>query len=113
MAIPGRDRMTRAALIIARSAQARAARWSVRIPPSVLVQAGEDWAVISAQAGPAYPNEVIRVRHPVFGHVDRWVLNEHRPFLGPAAEAGADAAAAEIAKGVDDYCHSLGFKGAP
>jgi len=105
--------MTAAAVIIARSAQRCAARFSVQIPPAVLVQAGDDWADIFCQAPPAYPNEVAGVRHPVFGHRDRWVTNQHRPFLEPAAEASADKAAEEIAKGVDDLCHSLGFKGAP
>ena len=115
--------MRAAGLIIAREAQRLAAVWSEQIPPSVKVKARGNTATISSGVGPSYPNEVIRVRHPVFGfghtgnawsatHRPRppWVTNEHRPFLVPAADAKADDATREIAKYIDDVCHELGFK---
>lgn len=107
----GADRMRAAALIIAREAQKLASAWSVQVPPSMKVKAGATSAEISSAVGPSYPNEVPRVRHPVFGHRDRWVDNAYRPFLAPAATAKADAAAAEVAKAVDDICHGLGYAG--
>lgn len=103
--------MRAAAEIIAAEARRLAASWSVQVPPSVRVSGGGTSATVSSAAGPSYPNEVPRVRHPVFGHRDRWVDNAYRPFLAPAAAAKADAAAAEVAKAVDDICHRLGYAG--
>jgi len=110
-----RDRMLAAATIIAREAQKLAAVWSVQVPPSIRVSAKANSAEISSQVGPSYPNEVKRVRHPVFGGRGTsrerapWVTNEYRPFLAPAAVAKADAAAQEIAKTVDDLARQAGF----
>jgi hypothetical protein len=110
-----RDRMLAAAVIIAREAQLLASTWSVQVPPSMRVQATSSTATISSGVGPSYPNEVIRVRHPVFGgrNTSRpwapWVTNEHRPFLAPAADAKADEAAQEIAKVIDDIARRDGF----
>lgn len=109
-------RMRAAAMIIARQAKLLAAVWSVQVPPSVKVQARGWTATISSGVGPSYPNEVIRVRHPVFGPTLKrpnppWVTNAHRPFLAPAADLKADEAAKEIANVVDDWCHDLGYKG--
>src|SRR5262244_4613236 len=115
MASPG-QRMRAAALIIAREAQRLAATWSVQVAPSIKVKASGNTAEIKSAVGPSYPNEVKGVRHPVFGPTLRnprpgWVTNEHRPFLAPAVDAKADAAAAEIAKAIDDAAHEAGFKG--
>jgi hypothetical protein len=38
------------------------------------------------------------------------VTNAHRPFLGPAADAGADAAMARYAKKVDKMCRAAGYR---
>ena len=116
--------MRAAALIIAREAQRLAAAWSVQVPPSIKVKARGNTAEIKSAVGPSYPNEVIRVRHPVFGfghtgnawsatHRPRppWVTNDHRPFLAPAVDAKADDAAKEIARVIDDIAHDAGFKG--
>ena len=106
--------MRAAALIIAKEAQRLAASWSVQVPPSIKVKATGNTAVISSGVGPSYPNEVIRVRHPVFQTPARmrvkWVTNEHRPFLVPAVDAKADDATKEIAKYIDDVCREDGFK---
>ncbi len=104
-----RDRMLAAATIIAREAQRLAATWSVQVPPSIRVSAKANEAEISSRVGPSYPNEVRRVRHPVYGNRQVWVLNEYRPFLAPAAVAKADEAAREIAKTVDDLARQAGF----
>jgi hypothetical protein len=110
-----RDRMLAAAVIIANEAKRLAAIWSVQVPPSIRVSAAANSAVISSGVGPSYPNEVKRVRHPVFGGRGTsrenapWVTNEYRPFLAPAAEAKAQAAAEEIAKTVDDLARQAGF----
>lgn len=109
-------RMRQAGLLIAREAQRLAAPWSRQIPPSIKVAARGDTVTISSHTGPAYPNEVIRVRHPVFGPTLRnprpgWVTNAHRPFLAPAAQAKADDVAAEIAKFIDDVARDNGFEG--
>ena len=106
------ERMRAAGEVIARQAALLASAWSEEIPPDIKVTASDREAVVSSQVGPSYPNEVSRVRHPVFGHFERsWVTNEHRPFLAPAARAMAGLAAEECAKVVDDMCRKLGFEG--
>src|SRR5258706_5516411 len=97
-----RDRMLAAATIIAREAQRLAAVWSVQVPPSIRVSAKANEAEISSRVGPSYPNEVRRVRHPVYGNRQGWVLNGYRPFPAPAAAAKADPAARETPPTVDD-----------
>src|SRR5258708_27327466 len=117
MAGPGVARRTGAAGINAGEAQRLAAPRSEEIPPSIRVLADSSAAQISSAVGPAYPNEIIRVTHPVFetgiGTVRwrrvPWVTNEHRPFLAPAADAKAEAAAREIGKSIDDLTYKLGY----
>jgi hypothetical protein len=101
--------LSRAAQIIARQARTLAAGWSVQVPPSIHVRTAGDVAEISSGVGPSYPNEVFPVRHPTYGHKP-WVTNDHRPFLAPACDMKADAAAEEIAKFIDDVAHDDGFK---
>ena len=107
--------MFQAANIIADMARALASGWSVRIPPEMRVTAGVAHALIVSQVGPSYPNEVRGVRHPVFGPTIKrprppWVTNQYRPFLVPATDAKADAAAEAIGLSVDDLCFELGFR---
>ena len=97
-----------AAAIIAAKAR-ELASWSRQIPPAIGVRAHGNTAEISCQVGPAYPNEVAGVRHPTFGH-EPWVTNEHRPFLGPAADAASDKAMARYAQKVDAMCKKAGFR---
>jgi hypothetical protein len=113
-----RDRMRRAGLLVAAEARRLAGAWSKQIPPEISVRAYVNKAIITSQVGPSYPNEMPRVRHPVFGPTLRnprpgWVTNAHRPFLAPAAAAKADDATREIAKTIDDYCRELGFEETP
>jgi hypothetical protein len=106
-----RDRMLAAGQIVAAEARRLAEPWSETIPPSIKVSAGEKSCTIKSAVPAAYPNEVPRVRHPVWGNREVWVTNQYRPFLAPAAEAKADECAAEIAKTIDDFCHDHGFEG--
>lgn len=106
-AVGGGD-LAAAAGIIADGARANAAGFSKQIPPSVKVSVSGNTATIESGVGPAYPNEVDHVRHPVFGH-DVWVTNAHRPFLAPAADKLAGAAMARYAKKVDRMCRQAGF----
>ena len=100
-------RLREAAQIIADQARVNAG-WSRKIPPSIKVS-GSATISISSSAGPAYPNEIPGVRHPTFGHRP-WVTNAHRPFLAPAADERADAAAEQFAKVIDDWAAEYGFK---
>jgi hypothetical protein len=103
------DHTRAAAEIIAAEARRIAARYSETIPPSIHVSGvGDRWSVI-ADAPAAYPNEVLGVRHPVFGNRHVWVTDAYRPFLAPATDAKADAAAEEIGKTVDDWTKERGF----
>lgn len=108
------EHLEAAAKIIADQARTYAAAWSVQIPASITTDVSGGSAVISSGVGPAYPNEVPGVIHPVFGPTLRnprpaHVLNKYRPFLAPAYDAGIDAAVDEIARYVDDVCHDDGF----
>ena len=105
---PGRARMLAAAAIIANEARALSAPWSEQIPATMKVEAGDSTAVISSGVGPSYPAEFKKM-HPLFGDREHWYAPPGPPFLGPAAVAKADAAAAEIAKTIPDFCRSLGF----
>jgi hypothetical protein len=100
-----------AAQVIADRAKVLAAAWSQSVPPRIKVSVSGNVATISCDAPPAYPNEVEGVRHPVFGRRNEpWVTNEHRPFLDPAADAGADEAMARYAKKVDAMCRKAGYR---
>lgn len=107
LGVPSGD-LGAAAEIIADGARELAA-WSRKVPPNISVEVSGQTATISADAGPAYPNEVAGVRHPTFGHKP-WVENQHRPFLGPAADARSDAAMQRYAKKIDGWCKDAGFR---
>lgn len=49
-------------------------------------------------------------RHPVHGHRDRWVNQQTRPYLAPAAEAGMDGALAATVAAVDEVAREQGFR---
>jgi len=93
---------------IADGARALAAGWSSEIPGRISVDGDDQTVTISCDAPAAYPNEIAGVRHPTFGH-DPWVTNQHRPFLGPAADQRAGAAMARYADKIDKMCRARGF----
>lgn len=104
-----------AATIIADGARALAAGWSAQIPGRISVSVTGNVATISCDAPPAYPNEIEGVRHPVFGPTaknpdPKWVPNQYRPFLAPAADAKADAAMARYAGKIDSMARKAGFR---
>jgi len=110
------DRLVEAAKVIADRAKSNAGGWSARIPPSIKVSGSYPDVTIRASAPPAYPNEIPGGRHPVFGgrgtrrpHAP-WVTNEHRPFLGPAADQRANEAAEKFAVIIDDWAIKAGFR---
>ncbi|GAA4626614.1 hypothetical protein GCM10023196_035570 [Actinoallomurus vinaceus] len=95
------------------AAQARVnASWSTRIPRATRVSVsfakrkpGVSVVVDRRKAPHARPFEhggrQGEFRHPVYGHRDRWVPQEARPFLEPAADARAGEAAKRIENAVD------------
>lgn len=103
------DDLGAAAEVIAGEARRLASAWSRQVPPSIAVESDGKTATISTDVGPAYPNEVDNVWHPTFGHRP-WVRNEHRPFLGPAADAKASDAMKRYAEKLDRMLAKAGFK---
>lgn len=115
-----------AAEVIASGARDLASRWSRRVPGSISVSVDGRVATITADAPPAYPNEVKGVRHPVYGSRARelraiaegkghgrgwtWVTNQWRPFLAPAADAKADQAMLRYAQKIDRMARAAGFE---
>jgi hypothetical protein len=103
----GGGELGEAAEEIAEGARALAS-WSRQIPADISVAVAGDTAIISCDAGPAYPGET-RARHPLFGNRDHWYGPPGAPFLGPAADARAGAAMARYAAKVDRLCREAGF----
>jgi|SRR5882724_7173986 len=109
LGIGGADLMA-AADIIADAARVMAGRFSSSIPPSIHVEGNGRQVTIIADAPAAYPNEVFGVRHPLFGDREHWYTNQHRPFLGAAADQKAGPAMARYARKIDRMCRSAGFR---
>lgn len=105
-----------------KSAAASNASWSTRIPRSLRVgvrfgSSGQGVFIRAAAsvAPHARPYEGITsrggtFRHPVFGHRDRWVPQQARPFLAPAAESGRDDAVAAVERAIDEAARRAGFR---
>jgi hypothetical protein len=102
-----------AAGIIRDEAVRLSARWSRQVPAHITVGVAGNVATITADAPPAYPNET-GSRHPVYARGPRseweWTKGNYRPFLGPAADAKADAAMARYAKRIDKMARKAGFE---
>jgi hypothetical protein len=105
------DDLGAAAGVIADEARRLAGAWSSTVPDSIQVEVSGRTAVIYTDAGPAYPNEVPGVKHPTYGHRP-WVTNQHRPFLGPAADAKASEAMERFARKYDRLLAKAGFRSA-
>ncbi len=104
-------------------AQARAnASWSARIPAAMRIapsfsqkRPGVAIVVSAARAPHARPYEDTdgdgRLRHPVWGHRDRWVEQSARPSLFPAVRSTADAAMTEeVGRVVEQVARAHGFR---
>lgn len=104
----GGGELGQAAEEIANGARALAG-WSRQIPGNIRVEVAGDMAVISADAGPAYPAET-RARHPLFGNRKHWYDAPGERFLGPAADLRAGAAMARYAGKIDRLCREAGFR---
>lgn len=93
--------------------------WSERIPHALELRVsfsgrrpGVFIRVNAKQAPHARPLEGILAdewRHPVYGNRDVWVSQRARPFLLPAARAGAPAARQLIAEAVAAAAERAGF----
>ncbi len=97
------------------------ASWSARIPRAITLSIrfakrdpGVSMRVRRTIAPHGRPYEGIRgnatFRHPVFGHRDRWVSQDTKPYLAPAAEAGMDGALAATVAAVDETAREHGFR---
>ena len=108
--LAGGDDLGQAAQVIADEA-ARIARANgmPETADSITVEVSGTTATIYSDAPAAYPNEVPGVFHPTYGHRP-WVLNQHRPFLGPAADAKASDAMDRFARKYDRLLAKAGFK---
>jgi hypothetical protein len=121
-----REGLRRAAEPIAADARSRAS-WSNRIPGAIRVRtrlagrAGVSVRVSSRAAPHARPIEHKgqpgNFRHPVFADAENqvrtewtWVNQRARPFLGPAAEAGASKAAEAVADVIDKSFRQHGWR---
>jgi hypothetical protein len=98
----------------------RRASWSTRIPRAISVGArfGRDPGVRSrggrtvAPHGRAYEGitGASHFVHPVFGHRDREVAEETRPYLEPAVRAASDDVLDRLAGTVDEVARDAGFR---
>jgi hypothetical protein len=98
----------------------RRASWSTRIPRAISVGArfGRDPGVLIrvrrkvAPHGRAYEGitGASHFVHPVFGHRDREVAEETRPYLEPAVRAASDDVLDRLAGTVDEVARDAGFR---
>jgi hypothetical protein len=108
-------RLVEAGEYVAQIARGKAAEWSEQIPPAIKVGGGRTGVSLKCKVGPAYPNEVPGVRHPVFGGPGTsrpdapWVNNENRPFFAPAADEGAEGAAEIVATVINAWATEFGY----
>lgn len=97
------------------------ASWSRRIPRAISLSvrfASRDPGVSirvrrgAAPHGRAYEGITGNASflHPVHGHRKRLVVQETRPYLAPAAEAGMDGALAAAVAAVDQVAREQGFR---
>lgn len=101
------------------SARARAS-WSTRIPRATRLSVrfsrnpGVDIItdVRRAPHAPHYENEGRPgfFEHPLFGNRSHWYRQRARPYLGPAMDAGAPHAVAQIADAVDRALWDANFR---
>jgi len=96
---------------IAKGARELASPWAKTgaVVASIQVEVAGNTALITADAGAAYPAET-RARHPLFGNRKHWFGPPGEPFLGPAADQRAGAAMARYADKIDALCRKAGFQ---
>lgn len=98
-----------------------AAGFSSRIPGSVTtkVSFAARGAVVAIEAGGSKAPEAAPLnargkhgtfRHPVYGHMDRWVSQQAQPFFDGPITGHADAAQAEILRVMDTVAQKAGFR---
>jgi hypothetical protein len=95
---------------IASGARLLAGTWAKTgaVVASIRVDVAGNTALITADAGAAYPAET-RARHPLFGDREHWYGPPGEPFMGPAADQRAGAAMARYADKIDALCRKAGF----
>src|ERR1700744_5111696 len=106
------NRIAQGAQITADTAKALAAAFSKRIPGAIFVQKSSQGAnVVSdgTMAPSGLPNE-FGVRHPVFGHRDRWSRMPTRPYMEVAEARTLDQVTNAAAGWLDDITKEAGFK---
>lgn len=97
------------------------ASWSSRIPPAITVRTrysgsrpGVSIRVRAALAPHARPYEGLTgyrtFRHQVYGHSDRWVDQQTRPFVAPSVESKAGAAVDAVAEAIQDSARQHGWQ---
>jgi hypothetical protein len=114
-----RPKLIKAGDAVVQGAKSRSA-WSSRIPGTIRATASFalDREGVTVRAGGsstphARPFEDVAgrgfFRHPVFAHA--WVRQTSRPFLLPAAQAGAEQTTAALMSALDEAAATLGFGG--
>lgn len=120
-----RERFDEAGQPLLSDAKSRAS-WSRRIPGSITVRSvtnqgrGQVGLQLRADVGiaphaRAYEGltrggSATSFRHPVYGHLDRWVPESTRPYLSPAVEAAGEQLPAELLAVFEDAARAAGFR---
>lgn len=91
--------------------------WSTKIPGSIRVGVTQKGVYIRA-GGPKAPNAApfeggpnnqATFRHPVFGHRDRWVTQDTRPFALPALQSGQAEMVERVGDEIEQAFRDVGF----
>jgi len=120
-----RERFDAAGQPLLSDAKSRAS-WSTRIPGAITVRAftnqgrGSLGLQLRADVGVApharayegltRGGSAAQFRHPVYGHLDRWVPEPTRPYLSPAVEAAGERLPDELLAAFEDAARELGFR---
>lgn len=103
------SKLQEAAEIVAAEARRIASSFSKRIPLNTTVQTSADGSVRIITDGRTAPNAASfedAQRHPVFGHQDRWVKQDSRPYMEIAFEIHKD----EVDKKAVEWAEDLARK---
>lgn len=112
-----RKKMAEAGKIVADDWKQRTS-WSSRIPGSIRVSSTVKGVKVVGGGAKAPHTAALEggstgaatFRHPVFGHVDRWVAQQARPSALLALEAKVDEAAEKAAEALDEWAAEAGFR---
>jgi HK97 gp10 family phage protein len=104
-----RFRVRKVVKTVADDARSRAPKDSGKLSKGIVPSVTNTGARLISKAPHARIHE-FGGRHPVFGHMDRWVFQPARPHIFPAVAAGREEVNKEALAALDDAIEEIGFR---